>query len=55
MWYFKSTTRRCEPFVYGGCGGNANRFQSVEECHRICYPLLDPNGKLKNKLILNLL
>lgn len=40
MWYFKSSTRRCEYFDYGGCEGNANRFQSAEECERTCYPYM---------------
>ncbi|XP_022174083.1 papilin isoform X3 [Myzus persicae] len=44
MWYFKTSSRRCEPFAYSGCEGNANKFQSVEECERICYPYIDPNA-----------
>lgn len=47
MWYFKSSTRRCEMFIFGGCEGNANKFQSFEECERTCYPYIDPNGKCK--------
>jgi len=50
MWYFKTSSRRCESFAYSGCEGNANKFQSVEECERICYPYIDPNGKLKGKI-----
>lgn len=46
MWYFKSSTRKCVSFAYGGCEGNANRFQSVEDCEKTCYPYIDPNGKL---------
>ncbi|XP_067947061.1 papilin-like [Watersipora subatra] len=28
----------CVEFVYGGCEGNENRFQSREECERACPP-----------------
>lgn len=28
----------CHPFVYGGCGGNANRFETREACESRCPP-----------------
>ena len=36
--YFDHETRTCKPFSYTGCGGNANRFQSIKNCYRICHP-----------------
>ncbi|VDK41921.1 unnamed protein product [Dibothriocephalus latus] len=33
---YNSETRRCEEFVYGGCGGNENRFDSLDECRSMC-------------------
>lgn len=36
MWYFDSQANKCENFVYGGCGGNANKFQSEDECKQAC-------------------
>jgi len=33
-WYFDG--EECKTFVYGGCQGNANRFQSKEECENVC-------------------
>ncbi|XP_066977995.1 papilin isoform X16 [Macrobrachium rosenbergii] len=35
-WYYDEEKQRCIGFSYGGCGGNANRFQSVELCERQC-------------------
>ncbi|XP_011214538.2 kunitz-type U15-theraphotoxin-Hs1g [Bactrocera dorsalis] len=35
---FNMNTKRCEKFVYGGCGGNANNFESQQACERICRP-----------------
>ena len=29
-------TGLCEPFIYGGCQGNANRFATREECSATC-------------------
>lgn len=30
-------TNRCVHFIYGGCGGNPNRFNSKEECMDECH------------------
>ena len=34
-------TGRCEQFIWGGCGGNENRFGSLDDCLEVC----DPNGR----------
>ncbi|CAN7980203.1 unnamed protein product [Ixodes pacificus] len=36
LYFFNSETQTCEEFVYGGCGGNANRFGSLEDCQALC-------------------
>ena len=41
QYHFNSQTRRCEEFVYGGCGGNANRFNSIEKCVALCHSLIE--------------
>lgn len=33
-WYHRSG--KCKPFLYGGCGGNANNFRSKELCEKFC-------------------
>lgn len=39
MYYFNSETKKCEQFIYGGCDGNGNRFQTKEECENSCFSL----------------
>lgn len=36
--YYNPQSQRCEPFIYGGCDGNSNRFESIEDCMRTCHP-----------------
>ncbi|VDN20225.1 unnamed protein product [Dibothriocephalus latus] len=36
MYGYNSTSGHCEQFIYGGCGGNDNRFESLEECKDKC-------------------
>ena len=35
-YYFNSSSSRCERFVYGGCGGNRNRFETLLACSEAC-------------------
>lgn len=35
-YYFNNATKTCQTFVYGGCGGNANRFSSEQSCLDTC-------------------
>ncbi|KAM9334648.1 uncharacterized protein col7a1l [Symphorus nematophorus] len=36
LWYFHPRSGECRPFVFGGCGGNRNRFSSRQECQSWC-------------------
>ncbi|XP_059485786.1 spondin-1-like [Neocloeon triangulifer] len=38
-FFFNSTNGQCEEFIYGGCRGNANNFDSPEKCEEICGPV----------------
>ena len=35
-FFYDSTSGKCLPFFYGGCRGNANRFETLEDCERAC-------------------
>ncbi|XP_035827544.1 papilin-like [Aplysia californica] len=35
-FFYNTTSQKCESFLYGGCQGNLNRFDTVEECDRKC-------------------
>ncbi|KQS44158.1 uncharacterized protein Dere_GG26782 [Drosophila erecta] len=36
IWYFNGESRRCETMPYLGCGGNSNRFCSLQDCRLNC-------------------
>ncbi|XP_059155148.1 carboxypeptidase inhibitor SmCI-like [Physella acuta] len=44
MFYYNPSTNACEEFIYGGCWGNRNRFETKKTCVYTCakYCLLDP-------------
>ena len=43
-WFYNFESGQCEQFVYGGCGGNTNRFFTKDRCLKMC-------GGLSGKLI----
>ncbi|XP_060981690.1 trophoblast Kunitz domain protein 1-like [Dama dama] len=38
-YFYNAKTGYCEPFVYGGCEGNKNNFQTLSDCIVTCYPV----------------
>uniref|UniRef100_A0A9L0IWM8 BPTI/Kunitz inhibitor domain-containing protein n=1 Tax=Equus asinus TaxID=9793 RepID=A0A9L0IWM8_EQUAS len=38
QYFYSSTSNECEHFIYGGCQGNANNFETTEICLWVCKP-----------------
>ncbi|KAK3550177.1 hypothetical protein QTP86_021209 [Hemibagrus guttatus] len=36
MYYYDSEEKACRLFLYGGCQGNGNRFDTKEDCDKMC-------------------
>ncbi|XP_071002327.1 WAP, Kazal, immunoglobulin, Kunitz and NTR domain-containing protein 2-like [Oncorhynchus clarkii lewisi] len=52
-WAYSSTLKQCQSFIWGGCGGNENNFESKEACEEMCpFPknhnckMCKPRGKM---------
>lgn len=41
-WHFDMSQRKCVRFVYGGCAGNRNNFDSEDYCMAVCKRLAVP-------------
>ncbi|CAK5038107.1 unnamed protein product [Meloidogyne enterolobii] len=41
-YWFNINSSQCERFVYSGCKGNRNQFESEEECKQFCIPNYRP-------------
>ncbi|XP_033864811.1 amyloid-beta precursor protein-like isoform X1 [Acipenser ruthenus] len=39
-WYFDLASGQCVQFIYGGCGGNRNNFETQEYCLSVCGSVL---------------
>jgi len=35
-YFYNSTSEQCENFIYGGCLGNDNNFETQESCAEEC-------------------
>ncbi|KAI4795210.1 hypothetical protein KUCAC02_031571 [Chaenocephalus aceratus] len=51
MFYYDLNTASCQPFLYGGCRGNRNRYSSLEDCMARCQNTgsFDTRGKARDR------
>ncbi|GFU63161.1 hypothetical protein NPIL_322983 [Nephila pilipes] len=45
-FFYNKSTKRCQKFIYGGCTGNGNNFETKERCEAVC-------GKTKRPCCIN--
>ena len=43
-FYFNSAAKKCERFMYSGCGGNDNKFHTKKACQAKCVSEKKPAG-----------
>jgi len=41
---YNEKTKTCDEFVYVGCNGNDNRFETVEACEKLCIHGITDDG-----------
>ncbi|XP_076591980.1 kunitz-type protease inhibitor 2 [Chaetodon auriga] len=44
-WYYNTETSSCQSFIYGGCKGNNNNYDSKESCMAACTVTVLPSSK----------
>lgn len=47
-WFFSPEKNKCEEFIFGGCGGNQNNFETEKICNTVC-PVLSQCERLREK------
>lgn len=52
-WQYQPSAGKCENFIYGGCGGNANNFESMKACDSKCMGrerFRDEDNRVDNRM-----
>ena len=50
-YFYNTTSKQCEQFIYGGCRGNENNFETVEECEANCNGEMFQYHMLRHNII----
>ncbi|KAM6320925.1 uncharacterized protein AAHN32_011077 [Aegotheles albertisi] len=50
LWYYHPEANSCRPFIFGGCQGNSNRFETKWRCERRCRTSAGPSKDLEGCL-----
>ncbi|RDD38046.1 Papilin [Trichoplax sp. H2] len=51
-FYYDSKDKKCKNFYYGGCDGNGNNFETIEECRKTCREEAQGTEAPKDKCML---
>ncbi|XP_058045026.1 tissue factor pathway inhibitor isoform X1 [Ahaetulla prasina] len=46
-YFYNKVSQQCEKFQYGGCLGNQNNFQSLQECQKTCHDRVPSTNSLQ--------
>ena len=49
-YWYNNETNTCERFIFSGCKGNRNQFETEEECKNFCIPDYKHNAAICNPL-----
>ena len=49
-WFFDTKAKGCRPFIFSGCDGNENSFDSVDECEQACPNAFPPEIEVITKV-----
>ena len=41
-WYYDEADEECRAFLFGGCNGNANNFDTLDSCNKRCKSTVSP-------------
>ena len=49
-FFYDMDMKKCRQFTYGGCRGNQNNFDTLQECQQFCESVMRDQGTLFSEL-----